>query len=443
MSIGLRGVVPEFIARDIKSKSNDNKKYDKSFDSHLDKAKESNDKPIRKDKSTNDRVDKCEVTEVDSDKLTTDTEKSKIDSVMEDRITVCENVKVPNVENELIGKLAEIKGTEFNCCIEGLIAFAEENNIAIEGLESIEELVDDYIAYMLSQGTNVPVGEIEIKLEELCIKPTELNDKDKLNQLVSSLYGIEEHEMLIKDIPIKELNMIHEEIESLVKELVLPAIDSDTQNSSLEMNKLNTYIEGDSLDESNKSVKTGKSDESEEYSGVKLPSLSVAVENNGVAELRVEKHVDANGRVLTKQVRTVNINNQLFEKLHIQELKTGKELFMELNPKELGKLSFRLVENNSVYVGSIKVENDKAKDLVNSQLAELKETLEKQGLVIEKLEVEVQEQSHKELVYEQRSKSSKRINDLINKHLDELIDETGDSDTAYIGSNSIGVDVTI
>ena len=133
------------------------------------------------------------------------------------------------------------------------------------------------------------------------------------------------------------------------------------------------------------------------------------------------------GHMESSIMHTQNVENlvhaQMLEKIHYADLQSGKELEMQLTPKELGKLTLKMVEQNGVLTAQIKVDQDKTKELIMENLAALKEGLEKQGLVIKDVQVEVRKDSHQTQMEMGKQKSTKRIQDIIAKHMSELEEE--------------------
>lgn len=117
------------------------------------------------------------------------------------------------------------------------------------------------------------------------------------------------------------------------------------------------------------------------------------------------------------------VHIQLLEKMHYTHLESSKELEMQLTPKELGKLTMKMIEQNGTLTAQIKVEQDKTKQLILENINSLKEGLEKQGLVIEDVQVEVRKDSHQTQMEMEKQKSTKRIQEIINKHMSYTLEE--------------------
>ena len=118
----------------------------------------------------------------------------------------------------------------------------------------------------------------------------------------------------------------------------------------------------------------------------------------------------------TKQV----VNGKAFiEQVDFKVLSQTKEITVSLSPKELGNMNIKIVEHNGAMVAEIKVENEKAKEFILNEINELKESLEEQGLNVTDVKVDIRQDNHQAQMEQERQKSSKRIQEIISKHLNE------------------------
>ena len=110
----------------------------------------------------------------------------------------------------------------------------------------------------------------------------------------------------------------------------------------------------------------------------------------------------------------------MVERMELTRLDQTNELTMELHPKSLGKLSIKIAETQGIVTAQIKVDNEKAKEMLLQEIAVLQEKLEAQGVKIEGLQVDVREQTHQSVHTQEKQKASKRIEEILNKQLDDL-----------------------
>ena len=86
--------------------------------------------------------------------------------------------------------------------------------------------------------------------------------------------------------------------------------------------------------------------------------------------------------VRTDAQGTHSVESNILEQIDFKTLGTAKEINIQLSPKELGELSVKLVEENSSIVAQIKVDNEKTKALLISEMNILKSALEESGLTV-------------------------------------------------------------
>jgi len=63
------------------------------------------------------------------------------------------------------------------------------------------------------------------------------------------------------------------------------------------------------------------------------------------------------------------------------------EMIMRLNPEHLGKLEIKLKKDGDTMTASMKVENQEAKSLIESQIMQLKENLQEQGVFVSEINI--------------------------------------------------------
>ena len=119
----------------------------------------------------------------------------------------------------------------------------------------------------------------------------------------------------------------------------------------------------------------------------------------------------------------LNIASQIVDHIEVTKLEQMQEIKMQLSPKELGQLTIKLVEKNGVFVAEIKVESEKTKDFILNEIETLKDSLNEQGINISNVQVDVKQNDGSMQMQQQKQKSSKRIQEIIAKHLQELEEE--------------------
>ncbi|ONI46153.1 hypothetical protein AN642_00835 [Epulopiscium sp. SCG-B10WGA-EpuloA2] len=117
------------------------------------------------------------------------------------------------------------------------------------------------------------------------------------------------------------------------------------------------------------------------------------------------------------------IATQIIDKIQVVTLTDGSQITVDLDPRELGRLSLTVTENSGIVKADIKVESEKVKEMVLEQLDSLKQSLEEKGVTISEFSVDVRDQGFNSQMEQGKSKSQRRIQELLNLHLDGVDEE--------------------
>ena len=99
------------------------------------------------------------------------------------------------------------------------------------------------------------------------------------------------------------------------------------------------------------------------------------------------KSTDSIGNTGIKDARPMQIINKIAQEIKSIIGKEKSEINIKLEPESLGKLSVKISSENGVFNASFYAENDRAKAMIESNIASLKKTLEEQGIQINELNV--------------------------------------------------------
>ena len=117
---------------------------------------------------------------------------------------------------------------------------------------------------------------------------------------------------------------------------------------------------------------------------------------------------------------------QILEQINAQIKKlvqTGPvtEMRIALYPENLGELNLRIVTQNGIVVAQFMAQNQRVKEIIESNLANLQEELEKQGLQVNELSVSIRQenQSQMDAYLREQGKSRQRISTIINNIMEE------------------------
>ncbi|MBU2512109.1 flagellar hook-length control protein FliK [bacterium] len=171
------------------------------------------------------------------------------------------------------------------------------------------------------------------------------------------------------------------------------------QNSSLKIAPEN----GSDIKINNSDQLSGKTDQSAQFSLKKDSSLlknqteknPASINKKFVNDLSLasRENQKLEGNQATKETAS-----QVSKQSNIQEvidnvkilLSTGKDtIIIRLAPEHLGKLEIKLKKSNGVLSGELRVENQEAKDLLQSEFVQLQKDLETQGIKLENFSIYV------------------------------------------------------
>lgn len=124
-----------------------------------------------------------------------------------------------------------------------------------------------------------------------------------------------------------------------------------------------------------------------------------------------------------RNVNTADVINQIIDKFKAGMVKENvSEIRVTLKPDYLGDVALKIVSENGIVSAQFTAENQRVKEIIESNFNNLKNMLDEQGVQVSALSVSVggedSENERRKFEFEQ-SKSSKRINNIINNSLDE------------------------
>ncbi len=116
---------------------------------------------------------------------------------------------------------------------------------------------------------------------------------------------------------------------------------------------------------------------------------NLAMQLNNVAEQAVNLSEQA-AEAFSSRMDAQNIVNQLIEQVKVQVNADTTSMEMQLYPESYGKLNLSVAVREGVVTAQIAVENEAVRAALESQIVQLRENMNEQGLKVEAIEVTVQ-----------------------------------------------------
>lgn len=361
--------------------------------------------------------------------------------------------------------------------IENRVTIKKTGKAATANLEELEEEMEEVtnevmeaILDLLSQQMNMPVEEVAAQLEELGLTPIDLLSEEGFSQFITDYYGKNsELDLLTEHADMKDISKLFTKIEEVSKQIVGDQLhkiieqttglgQGDVHKSQMMVteninNVLEEGIVAETISGSWKPQEDLILTETDTTPTVSSDYMAVTHDMETLKELGLTVPVHTFGTTINVRNEVVqttpltdgvyvkpelNLTSQIVDHIEVTKLEQMQEIKMQLSPRELGQLTIKMVEKNGMLVAEIQVENEKTKEFILNELNSLKDSLIQQGLEITNVQVDVRQNDQTKQMYQQRQKSSKRIQEIIAKHLQEFEEEeASEVERLDVGDNEI------
>ena len=354
----------------------------------------------------------------------------------------------------------------------------DENTDAVkdELEEKAEELVEE-----IAKELGVSVEDVEKVLEELGISMTGLFDKENLTQVVVVLAGAEDVTQIVMDeelfAQVNELLGTMEEmltevsesaditVEELMEYVSKEEFKGDVQmeNSDVEVSKDCVVVEEENVEITKTSEDTTENAEVEtEKNTVKVEVSDTTRSTDRHSESNMsDEHAETNQQFLTNvandnmtQNVALNADNgmnpymtfeareimqQILDYIKVSVKPDMTSLQMQLHPEDLGTLQIEISNKNGMLTAQFTTQDDSVKAVIESQLIQLKENLNEQGMKVQAVEVTVASQQfdrnldkngNEGTTQEENQKAAKKQIRRINLNELDMDDELEEADDA-------------
>ena len=323
--------------------------------------------------------------------------------------------------------------------------------------------IDEKILSLLSQVLNVTTDQLKELLNQMGYAPSDLLKQEMFGKFVSEVYTqIKGENLLMVEDGVKDISQLFDQLQVMCSKTKIEGTPLDlqkqmdvktniekpiekTEQSLLTTKSLNEVEEGNDIEVTQKTqvqsivqnmnTKTVTQLQTpEEQSNVLNNSvlnepgkvdLGIVVPIQNFSSTVYSQLWQPEGTGTSQQVAQTPqlIETDIIDQIDFKTLGMTKEIHLQLSPKELGELSIKLIEENSNIVAQIKVDNEKAKAFLINEMNSLKTALEERGLTVTDVKVDIKQDTHQSQMEQEKQKSSKRIQEIIAKHMEAFEEE--------------------
>ena len=292
----------------------------------------------------------------------------------------------------------------------------EQGDVALgEALESVVQLKEQ-IAKIL----DISLDELEKVMAELGFTAMDLLNPNTLQDLLLQVNGVNEPtDLLTNEGLCNQMKELLQTVETFTESVnlqefskaseVLASTDFsevlEQKEQPADMNQDMKPVEESSVEETPVTKEPVITVQKEEASGKEQNQFSRNKSNGHTdfqdAQLsqfvqKLSESVQQTGQIEMDSAERLqqmqDIVNQVVEKIKVTLSSDSTSMEMQLNPENLGKVNVSVVSKNGEMTATFIVENQLAKEALESQMTTLRESLNEQGVKVEAIEVMVAEQ---------------------------------------------------
>lgn len=358
----------------------------------------------------------------------------------------------------------------------------EETKNADETTETVKDELEEKAEELIGEiakELGVSVEEVEKVLEELGISMTGLFDKENLTQVVVVLSGAEDVTQIVMDEELfasvnkllgtmeDMLTEVSESTDVMVEEL-MEYVKEDEFKGTVQMEKSDVDVSKESIavedtevvDTTKTTVDNTENANTENTVKVEIAETTQSTEKHSEGNMSHE-HAESNNQFLTNVTNNNTLQNvalnaengmnpymtfeareimqQILDYIKVSVKPDMTSLQMQLHPEDLGTLQIEVTNKNGMLTAQFTTQDDSVKAVIESQLIQLKENLNEQGLKVQAVEVTVASQQfdrnldkngNEGTAQEDSQKASKRQIRRINLNELDMENELEDADDA-------------
>ena len=376
---------------------NNDSKFEDFFQKNLEKEKGIQDKKENtkniKDDKIKDVEDKEKIENTDKIEDTRETDKKEITK---------DKDKVKSNKDE------ESKMTEkINGRVERLLKEVEELGLTNEEMLKLQEVLEEKMLQNV-----VEVGPQSVETEKITF--------NKYDDLESKLEALEERlgnnksKIKIEEIKTEEINP-ELNVEELSSDLVSAYEESGLENK-------------DGKSKEDKVTITDHTKKGSFENKVEQFDMKIGETENKIQDVKLEKMSDIVMNKTVDMQEQIDVIKQISEKVDVNLFEDKSEMIIKLKPDHLGKVTVEIAVENGAVTAKFLAESDKVKEILESNMQDLKDHLAKQGMVVQDLSVSVGNEG-KGRLFEQTTfstyKKRQKIEEVNNEETYFIDDEYG------------------
>ncbi|MCT4545387.1 MAG: flagellar hook-length control protein FliK [Vallitalea sp.] len=380
------------------NKANDDFQQILCKESNAQITKGEDNKPVRNMKKVHNKINKVKVNK-ETNKVKVNKKEDKISTKKE-----IEEVCLKNVEEEIIDEVKKA----LNISEEQLNELLKKLNMTIFDLLLPEKLtdflttlynVDDSLQLLTIPNVANNIKELKSKLNDL-MNDLDLN-KDDIQKIISEINTNMESKKSLKEnaSQVHENDASQEQSDMDKQKPKITITDNRSEKNIAPEQKTKDIkiqeIKDINIQETKVNIKEELKTESktelktEVAEGNKQTIDSVENLNFHQHLQKVEVNQSGEKQIVTYNINTEEVIDQIVSSFKVNLADDSNKMFIQLRPEHLGKLAFSLTSHEGVVTASFMAENPAVKELIQSNLAMLKTSLQDQGIIVEKIEVVV------------------------------------------------------
>jgi len=300
----------------------------------------------------------------------------------------------------------------------------------------------------MSQILQIPENSILQILQQMNLQPVDLLDKSNLNEFVQKAFGVDDAVQLLE---IPDIQQVFSQAQQMLAayETSSPSQPQLTAQAPAARQSGQTLPRGDSapkpaeqlfvaqnqqqpMTEDNKSQSQGQTkgenntdpmavlQNTVPKQAVKAAPADAPHENSFVQNLAAQAVPPAvataaqsmpavSAAVSARPVNTAEVIQQIVDQVKVDVTADSSEIKIRLKPEHLGEVTMKIVSQNGVIAAQFQAENQRVKEIIESQFSQLRNTLSAQGINVSQLSVSVGNEAQNLFNRGQQALASRRV----------------------------------